>query len=65
MYSLRHFAIQERLRSSQGKVNLYWLAQNAGTSVDQLERFYLAFMDLSAEQISNLHSGINHGFSMQ
>lgn len=59
MYSLRHFAIQERLRSSKGEVNIYWLAQNAGTSVDQLERFYLRFMDLSAEQISNLHVGIN------
>lgn len=59
MYSLRHFAIQERLRSSKGEVNIYWLAQNAGTSVDQLERFYLRFMDLTAEQISNLHVGIN------
>jgi hypothetical protein len=64
MYSLRHFAIQERLRSSSGKVNIYWLAQNAGTSVNQLERFYLRFMDLTAEQVSNLHYGISPGFSM-
>lgn len=64
MYSLRHFAIQERLRSSKGEVNLYWLAQNAGTSVDQLERFYLRFMDLTDEQISNLHVHINPGISM-
>lgn len=64
MYCLRHFAIQERLRSSTGKVNIYWLAQNAGTSVDQLERFYLRFMDLTAEQISNLHVDIKPGFSM-
>ncbi|MGB1388297.1 MAG: integrase, partial [Paracoccaceae bacterium] len=40
-YSLRHFALQSRLRSSKGKVNIYWLAKNAGTSVEQLERFYL------------------------
>lgn len=64
MYSLRHFAIQERLRSSKGEVNIYWLAQNAGTSVDQLERFYLRYMDLTAEQISNLHVGIRPGISM-
>lgn len=64
MYSLRHFAIQERLRSSKGEVNIYWLAQNAGTSVDQLERFYLRYMDLTAEQISNLHVGIKPGISM-
>jgi len=64
MYSLRHFAIQERLRSSSGRVNIYWLAQNAGTSVDQLERFYLRFMDLSAEQVSNLNDGISPGFSI-
>lgn len=58
LYSLRHFAIQERLRSSKGQVNLYWLAQNAGTSVDQLERFYLRYMEFTAEQIENLHSGL-------
>jgi hypothetical protein len=40
-YSLRHYALQARLRGSKGKVNIYWLARNAGTSVDQLERFYL------------------------
>ena len=40
-YSLRHYALQTRLVKSDGKVNIYWLAENAGTSVDQLERFYL------------------------
>jgi hypothetical protein len=59
LYSLRHFALQQRLRSSKGNVNIYWLAQNAGTSVDQLERFYLKFMDLTAEQMSNLHFGLS------
>ena len=55
-YSLRHFALQSRLRSSKGKVNIYWLAKNAGTSVEQLERFYLKNMELSAEQVGNLQT---------
>lgn len=55
-YSLRHYALQARLRSSKGKVNIYWLAKNAGTSVDQLERFYLKNMALSPEQVRNLQS---------
>ena len=32
------------------------LAQNAGTSVDQLERFYLKRMAPSKEMIENLHT---------
>lgn len=56
LYSLRHFALQSRLRSSKGKVNIYWLAKNAGTSVEQLERFYLKNMELSAEQVENLQT---------
>lgn len=55
-YSLRHFALQSRLRGSKGKVNIYWLAKNAGTSVEQLERFYLKNMELSAEQVENLQT---------
>jgi len=55
-YSLRHYALQARLRGSQGKVNIYWLAKNAGTPVDQLERFYLKKMALRPEQIRNLQS---------
>ena len=39
-YSLRHYALKTRLVKFDGKVNIYWLAENAGTSVDQLERFY-------------------------
>lgn len=38
------------------KVNIYWLAKNAGTSVEQLERFYLKNMELSAEQVENLQT---------
>jgi len=55
-YSLRHFALQARLRNSKGKVNIYWLAKNAGTSVEQLERFYLKNMELSPEQVENLQT---------
>jgi integrase len=55
-YSLRHYALQKRLRSSNGKVNIYTLAKNAGTSVDQLERFYLKSMEPSKEMIENLQS---------
>lgn len=55
-YAFRHYAIQARLRSSKGKVNLYTLAKNAGTSVDQLERFYLKNMAPSKELIRNLQT---------
>ena len=54
LYSLRHYAIQTRIRKSQGKVNIYFLARNAGTSVEQLERFYLKHMELSDTLIENL-----------
>lgn len=55
-YSLRHDALKARLRSSKGQVNIYWLAKNAGTSVDQLERFYLETMALCPEQVWNLQA---------
>jgi hypothetical protein len=35
-------------------VNIYSLAKNAGTSVDQLERFYLKNMTPSKGMIENL-----------
>nr|WP_171665872.1 site-specific integrase [Ruegeria sp. HKCCD6228] len=53
-YSLRHYAIQSRVRSSNGKVNPHTLAKNAGTSVDQLERFYLRNMAPTTGIIENL-----------
>jgi hypothetical protein len=55
-YSLRHYAIQARLRGSKGRVNLYTLAKNAGTSVDQLERFYLKNMAPTSDIIRNLQT---------
>jgi hypothetical protein len=53
-YSLRHYALQTRLRKSEGKVNIYWLAENAGTSVEQLERFYLKKMEPTGEKVRNI-----------
>jgi hypothetical protein len=55
-YSLRHYALQTRLVKSDGKVNIYWLAENAGTSVDQLERFYLKNLAPSAAKVRNTQS---------
>lgn len=55
-YSLRHYALQVRLRKSAGKVNIYWLAENAGTSVEQLERFYLKRMEPTDERVRNIQS---------
>ena len=54
-YSLRHYALQTRLNKSGGKVNIYDLARNAGTSVNQLERFYLKRMKVSKKQRENLN----------
>ena len=55
-YSLRHYALQKRLRDSKGQVNIHTLAKNAGTSVEELERFYLARMAPTPEMIENLHT---------
>jgi hypothetical protein len=56
LYSLRHTAICMRIINSEGKVNIFNLAKNAGTSVDQIERFYARFLPLSKEMARNLHS---------
>ncbi|MDA1117901.1 MAG: hypothetical protein O2979_07810 [Proteobacteria bacterium] len=56
LYSLRHTAICMRLVLSGGKVNIYSLAKNAGTSVEQIERFYAKNLPLSAELARNLQS---------
>ena len=56
VYSLRHTAICMRLILSEGKVNIFNLAKTAGTSVDQIERFYARNLPLSAEMARNLHS---------
>jgi hypothetical protein len=56
IYSLRHTAICMRIILSQGGVNIFNLAKNAGTSVDQIERFYARNLPLSREMAINLQS---------
>ena len=56
LYSLRHTAICMRIINSEGKVNIFNLAKNAGTSVDQIERFYARFLPLSKEMAKNLQT---------
>lgn len=56
LYSLRHTALCMRLTLSKGQVNIYTLAKNAGTSVNQIERFYARHLPLSAELVKNLQS---------
>ena len=54
LYCLRHTAICQRIILSDGKVNIYNLAKNAGTSVNQIERFYARNLPLSREMARNL-----------
>ena len=54
--SLHHTAICMRIILSHGKVNIFNLAKNAGTSVDQIERFYAKHLPLSREMAKNLQS---------
>ena len=56
IYSLRHTAICMRIILSEGQVNIFNLAKNAGTSVDQIERFYARNLPLSQEMAINLQS---------
>jgi len=55
-YGLRHYSLQTRLTKSKGKVNIFNLAKNAGTSVEQLERFYLKNIEMNDELIENLQT---------
>ena len=45
-----------RLTLSKGRVNIYTLAKNAGTSVNQIERFYVRHLPLSTVLVKNLQS---------
>jgi len=54
LYSLRHTAISMRIVHGGGEVDVFTLAKNAGTSVDQIERFYARRLPLSSERIRNL-----------
>lgn len=54
VYSLRHTAICMRIILSEGQVNIFNLTKNAGTSVEQIERFYARNLPLSKEMARNL-----------
>jgi hypothetical protein len=56
MYSLRHTALCMRLVLSQGDVNPYWLAKNAGTSVEMLQKFYLSTLPNTPQMARNIQS---------
>lgn len=56
VYSLRHTAICMRIIKSEGKVNILNLAKTAGTSVEQIERFYARNLPMNAEMARNLQS---------
>lgn len=45
-----------RLTLSKSQVNIYNLAKNAGTSVNQMERFYNRNPSLRAELVKSLQS---------
>jgi hypothetical protein len=49
-------AICMRIILSHGQVNIFNLAKNAGTSVEQIERFYARNLPLSPELAKNLQS---------
>jgi hypothetical protein len=56
LYSLRHTALAMRTLNSRGKADLLILAQNAGTSIQMLERFYLNNLPRTKEAVRNLQS---------
>lgn len=56
VYSLRHTALCMRLVNSEGEVNIFTLAKNAGTSVEQIERFYVKHLPSTPGLIRNLQS---------
>jgi len=56
LYSIRHTALCMRLVKSKGEVNIFNLARSAGTSVEQLERFYVRNLPPSAELAWNLQT---------
>jgi hypothetical protein len=56
MYSFRHTAICMRLVNSKGKVNIYTLAKNAGTSVEMIEKNYARKLPIAGELVENLQS---------
>lgn len=56
LYCLRHTYIQMRLVNSKGRVNIFNLAKNVGSSVEMIERFYAKHLPNSDEIAANLQS---------
>lgn len=56
MYSLRHTCLCMRLVLSEGEVNIYALANNAGTSVKMLQEFYLKTLPSTPQVAKNIQS---------
>ncbi|MFA9476144.1 MAG: hypothetical protein ACERJ2_16510 [Filomicrobium sp.] len=54
--SLRHTAICMRIILTHRQVNIFNLAKNAGTSINQIVRFYARHLPLSREIAKNLKS---------
>ena len=61
VYCLRHTAICMRIILSEGEVNIFNLAKNAGTSVNQIERFYAKHLPLDASMARNLQKFAKRG----
>ena len=55
-YSLWNTAICMRIILTHGQVNIFNLAKNAGTSINQIVRFYARHLPLSREIAKNLKS---------
>ena len=56
VYSLQHPSICMRILLTHGQVYIFNVAKNAGTSVNQIERFYAQHLPLSREMVKNLKS---------
>ena len=53
-YSLHHYSLQMRLKKANGKVNIFLLVKTAGTSLDQLDRFYIKNLEFPDAIVENL-----------
>ncbi len=56
LYSVRHTSLSQRTLLSKGKVNLLILAQNSGTSLEMLQKFYLSNLPRTEDAVRNLQT---------
>ena len=56
LYSVRHTSLAMRLLLSEGRTNLLVLAQNAGTSIEMLQKFYLNNLPRTQQVVRNLQA---------